>query len=95
MVGECFLLRAYGDSMIDLGIEKGDLILVRKTSEAADGQVIVALTEEGNTLKRIRYENGEPVLYAENKSYPESKRVIRSKKLTIQGIALKLIKDIK
>lgn len=93
--GECFLLRAYGDSMIDLGIEKGDLILVKKTSEASDGQVIVALTEEGNTLKRIRYENGVPVLYAENKAYPESRRVIRPKKLTVQGIALKLIKDIK
>ena len=93
--GECFLLRAYGDSMIDLGIEKGDLILVKKTSEASDGQVIVALTEEGNTLKRIRYENGVPVLYAENKSYPESKRVIRPKQLSIQGIALKLIKDIR
>ena len=93
--GECFLLRAYGDSMIDLGIEKGDLILVKKTSEASDGQVIVALTEEGNTLKRIRCENGVPVLYAENKSYPESRRVIRPKKLTVQGIALKLIKDIR
>ena len=93
--GECFLLRAYGDSMIDLGIEKGDLILVKKTTEASDGQVVVALTEEGNTLKRIRYENGVPVLYAENKSYPESKRVIHPKKLTVQGIALKLIKDIR
>lgn len=60
-----------------------------------DGQVIVALTEEGNTLKRIRYESGVPVLYAENKSYPEIKRMIRPKKLTVQGVALKLIKDIR
>ena len=28
--GECFLLRAYGDSMIDIGIETDDLILVKK-----------------------------------------------------------------
>ena len=32
-------------------------------------QVVVALTEEGNTLKRLHYENGKPVLYAENSSY--------------------------
>ena len=45
--GECFLLKAYGDSMIDIGIEKGDLILVKKTDIAEDGDVVVALTEEG------------------------------------------------
>ena len=43
--GECFLLRAYGDSMIDLGIEQGDLILVKRKSEATDGQIVVALTD--------------------------------------------------
>lgn len=93
--GECFLLRAYGDSMIDLGIEKGDLILVKRKSEATDGQIVVALTEEGNTLKRIRYEDGKPVLYAENHTYTDSKRIIHPKQLSIQGVALKLIKDLK
>lgn len=92
--GECFLLRARGDSMVDIGVNEGDLVLVKKTPGAADGQVVVALTENGNTLKRLRYEDGKPVLYAENKSYPESKRVIRPKRLEIQGIALKIIKDI-
>ena len=93
--GECFLLRAYGDSMVDLGIEKGDLILVKRKSEATDGQIVVALTEEGNTLKRIRYEGGKPVLYAENHTYTDSKRIIHPKQLSIQGVALKLIKDLK
>ncbi len=92
--GECFLLRAYGDSMIDLGIEKGDLILVKKSDNANDGQVVVALTEEGNTLKRIRYEKNKAVLYAENSSYPDEKRIKHPKELKIQGIALKLIKNI-
>lgn len=93
--GECFLLRAYGDSMIDLGIEQGDLILVKRKSEATDGQIVVALTEEGNTLKRIRFEDGKPVLYAENHTYTDSKRIIHPKQLSIQGVALKLIKDLK
>lgn len=81
--------------MIDLGIEKGDLILVKRKSEATDGQIVVALTEEGNTLKRIRFEDGEPVLYAENHTYTDSNRIIHPKQLSIQGVALKLIKDLK
>lgn len=93
--GECFLLRAYGDSMIDIGIDKGDLILVKKSNEAGEGQVIVALTEEGNTLKRIFWENGKPRLHAENKTYTPELRDLYPKQLSIQGIALKLIKDIK
>lgn len=92
--GECFLLRAKGDSMIDIGVNEGDLVLVKKTGFATDGQIIVALTENGNTLKRLHYENGKPVLYAENSSYTEKQHVIHPKELTIQGVALKVIKDI-
>ncbi len=92
--GECFLLRAYGDSMIDIGIEKGDFILVKKTCTAEDGEVVVALTEEGNTLKRLFWEDGHPRLHAENKRYKPKNRDIYPKSLTIQGVALKVIKDI-
>ena len=92
--GECFLLRAYGNSMIDIGIEKDDLVLVKKTCRAEDGEVIVALTEDGNTLKRLFWENGRPKLHAENKKYKPKDRDIYPQSLTIQGVALKVIKDI-
>ena len=93
--GECFLLKAYGDSMIDIGIEKGDMILVKKTDIAEDGDVVVALTEEGNTLKRLFWEDGRPKLHAENKKYKPKDRDIYPETLTIQGVALKVIKDIR
>ena len=92
--GECFLLEAYGDSMIDLGIFEGDLILVKKAETAKSGEVIVALTENGNTLKRLFWEGNKPRLHAENKNYPNDKKDIYPKELTIQGIALKVVKDI-
>lgn len=92
--GECFLLRAYGDSMIDIGIEKDDLILVKKTSTAENGAVVVALTEDGNTLKRLFWEDGRPRLHAENKKYKPKYRDIYPQTLTIQGVTLKVIKDI-
>ena len=93
--GECFILEAYGDSMVDIGIDDGDLILVKKAQTANSGEVVVALTEEGNTLKRLFWDNGRPRLHAENKSYDKNKMDIYPKELTIQGIALKVIKDIK
>ncbi len=93
--GDCFLLRARGDSMADVGVAPGDLVLVKKANTALDGQIVVALTEDGNTLKRLCYEGNTPVLHAENRTYPAEKRIIRPQKLEIQGIATKIIKDIR
>jgi repressor LexA len=51
--GEHYALRVRGDSMIEDGIHDGDLVVVRRTSHARAGQVVVAVLE-GNeaTLKR-------------------------------------------
>ena len=94
--GECYLLRASGDSMIDIGIDDGDLVLIRQATEAFDGQVVAVLTDEGTTLKRLmRGENGRPWLLAENKSYPKDRRELKPDWMEIQGVALKVIKDIR
>ena len=50
--GDFFLLRASGNSMIEAGIDSGDLVLVRRQDYAAPGQIVVALMEEEATLKR-------------------------------------------
>ena len=93
--GECYLLRASGDSMVDIGIDDGDLVLIKQATEAFDGQVVAVLTD-GTTLKRLmRCENGRPWLLAENKTYPKEKRELAPDLMEIQGIALKVIKDIR
>jgi repressor LexA len=52
--GEHFALRVKGDSMIEDAICDGDLVIVRKTSQARNGQVVVAILEgEETTLKRF------------------------------------------
>ena len=90
--GDCYLLRTSGDSMIDIGIDDGDLVLIKRAQEAYDGQVV----DEGTTLKRfMKRENGRPWLLAENKTYPKERRELKPSKIEIQGIALKVIKDIK
>ena len=91
--GECFLLRAKGDSMTGIGVDNGDLVLVkREQGPMTDyiGKVIVALTEDGNTLKRLFVENGVPRLHSENKKYKD----IYPKHLEMQGLALRVIKHI-
>ena len=91
--GDCFLLRAKGDSMTGVGVEDGDLVLVkREHGPMTDyiGKVIVALTEDGNTLKRLFVENGRPRLHPENKRYKD----IYPQHLEMQGLALRVIKQI-
>ena len=51
--GEFYILKATGDSMVDAGIEDGDMVVIRKQPEAAVGDIVVALDETGsNTLKK-------------------------------------------
>ena len=52
--GDHYALRVQGDSMIEDGIHDGDLVVVRKTSSARNGQVVVAIVPgEEATLKRL------------------------------------------
>lgn len=64
--GELFMLRAKGDSMIGAGIRSGDLVVIRKQSEARYGQAVVALIGDEATIKTFRPESGRVVLHPEN-----------------------------
>ena len=91
--GEFYLLRASGESMIDVGIFDGDLLVIRKQSEAVDGDIVVALTPDNtNTLKTIYYdkEKGEVVLHPENKNMED----MRYPYCTVQGVLKSVIKDV-
>ena len=96
--GEFFILRASGDSMVDAGIEEGDLIVIRKQDTASVGDIVVALDEDNqNTLKTfagIDTESGLAILKYENeKKYPGA--VIHVRELIVQGIAKHVIKALR
>lgn len=61
-----FLLRVRGESMINMGIYDGDLILVEQGETARNGDVVVALVEDSATVKRFYKENGHIRLQPEN-----------------------------
>ena len=93
VTGECFLLRTKGDSMSGIGVTDGDLVLVKREfgdPSEYDGKVIVALTEDGNTLKRLIMKDGRPCLHPENKRYKD----IYPERLEMQGLALRVIRTI-
>ena len=69
--GDNFILRVRGDSMVDAGIFDGDLVIVRQTAEARNGEIVVALagddeTADEATVKRFFRENGRVRLQPEN-----------------------------
>ena len=86
--GELFMLRAFGNSMIDAGINKGDLLVIRKQETAEDGEIVVALVNGENTLKRIYHKNGKIRLHPENKEMED----IVVKKCEVQGVLVSCIK---
>ena len=93
--GKCYFLQASGDSMIDIGVDDGDLVLIKVSHEAHNGQIVAVLTENGTTLKRFMYDGrSRPWLLAENNTYPDKERYLYPNKIEVQGIALKIIKDI-
>ena len=64
---DLFCLRVQGESMIDIGILDGDIVVLRKQDAADNGDIVVAMTPEDEaTLKRIFYEDGRVRLQPEN-----------------------------
>ena len=68
--GKHFALYVKGDSMEDAGILDGDLAVCLLQQTAENGQIIVAMTEDGVTLKRFYKEKSRIRLQAENPRYP-------------------------
>ena len=63
---DLFMLHVRGTSMIKAGICDGDKIVVRRQSNADDGDIVVALVGETATVKRLYRKNGKVILHPEN-----------------------------
>ena len=64
---EVFTLEVNGESMINVGIFDGDIVIVKKQSNANNGEIVVAMTDENEvTLKRFYKESDHIILQPEN-----------------------------
>ena len=90
--GEYFILNVEGDSMIEAGIFDGDQVVIRKASDANNGEIVVALIDNNEaTLKRIFKRGQQVALQPENSDY---KTVIYGPdRIQIQGVLKHLIRS--
>jgi repressor LexA len=85
-----YLLRVRGESMKNVGILDGDLVVVRQQDTASDGDIVVALVGEEATVKRFFHESDHVRLQPEN----ESMEPIRSREVRIMGKVVGLMRSL-
>lgn len=92
--GENYILEAYGDSMNLAGIDEGDRIVVRRQSTAKEGEIVVALTNGENNLKRIHFDNAKKVIVLSPESSNTKHKPKEYRKIQIQGVVTHIIKSV-
>lgn len=82
-----FWLRAMGDSMINVGIHKGDLLLIRQQNDVESGDIaVVCVDNESATLKKIIKKENAIILQPENSTYEPQIYVGKEiERISIQG----------
>ena len=90
--GNHYALEVKGDSMIDAGINDGDIVVIREQNTAENGDIVVALVEEAEaTLKRFRRKGSMIALEAANPAYET--RVFPDHLVKVQGRLVGLIRS--
>jgi repressor LexA len=90
--GHHYALEVKGDSMIEAGINDGDIVVIREGSTADNGDIVVALVEgQEATLKRFRRNGSSIALEAANPAYET--RVYRDDQVAVQGRLVGLIRS--
>jgi len=86
---DIFTLRVSGDSMVDEGISDGDYVICKRSATASDGQIVVAIVDEGEaTLKKFYAESGRARLQPANSAYD----AIYSDNCRIEAVVLGLLR---
>jgi len=90
--GEFFGLKVQGDSMIEAGINDGDTVIVKKTSNVDSGQIAVVLIDDQEaTLKRVRKKGNTIALEAANRNY--GTKIYAANRIKIQGKLVSLYRN--
>ncbi len=89
-----YLLQVHGMSMRNIGILDGDLLVVHRTRQATNGQVVVARLDDEVTVKRFRRRSRYQVLLLpENRQFKPIKVDLREQSLVIEGLGVGVIRN--
>lgn len=86
-----FVLRVKGDSMIEAGILEGDMVVVRQTPTARDGEIVVAQIGDEATVKRLRRVDGQVHLMPENAAYGP---IVPDEEVTLAGVVVGVLRKL-
>jgi DNA polymerase V len=89
-VTSTFLVRVAGDSMQGAGISDGDELVVDRSLQPVDGNVVVAILDGELTVKRLRLAGGVVRLMADNPDYPDIE-IPELGELTIWGVVTRCL----
>ncbi len=89
--GTHYALEVKGDSMINVGINDGDIVIIQHADTAESGDIVVALVDdEEATLKRLRKRGDTIALEAENDAYET--RIYGANRVKVQGKLVSLMR---
>jgi len=87
-----YLLRMCGNSMMGAGILDGDLLAVHSTSQAHEGQIVVARINDEVIIKRCKKNGDTMMLAAENPSFTDTITNLKQPGVKIEGIGVGIIR---
>ncbi len=90
-----YLRRVQGDSMQNVGILDGDLLAVHKTTDAVNGQIVVARVEDEVTVKRLQRtrQRSKLLLLPENEDYDPIEVDLQEQEFAIEGLSVGVIRQ--
>jgi DNA polymerase V len=88
-----FYIRVSGNSMVNAGIDDGDLLVVDRSLMPSDGKIAICLIDGDFTVKRLKLEKHCLYLMPENAAYPPVK-VTEDNQFVIWGIVTYVIKKL-
>lgn len=91
---DCFIVTAHGTSMINAGIDDGDILVVRQTSVADKGDIVIALYDEGSktTCKYYDPNRDDGLCYLRAASDLDDDIITSMNDVCIQGVLVNIIK---
>ncbi|MCF7956158.1 MAG: translesion error-prone DNA polymerase V autoproteolytic subunit [Phycisphaerae bacterium] len=88
-----FFVRVTGDSMVGAGIHSGDLLVVDRSLEPKNNNVIIAALDGELTVKRIRIRGGKITLVPENKNY-NARKIEGNMEFEVWGVVTNVIHEL-
>ena len=89
-----YLLQVSGLSMKDVGILDGDWLVVHRTTQARNGQIVVARVGEEVTVKRLKVRGSKAELIPENPAFETLHLDLNRDTLAIEGVAVGVIRNL-